>query len=186
MDLNTLNIKGSLNAGVDQLIYSSVVAANTTSVTISGLTGNTDVEYFLNIRYIGNGPAATTNRIYLYPNGDTTAGHYGYIYLGGINTTPDSDFNTASAARLTYVADPNNQAFTNVHIYAKTGNNRMWTSLHAADIDSSNTVMQVMAWTTIWNESVTEITSLVIQADQANGIKAGTSIELYARRGSRS
>jgi hypothetical protein len=173
---NALAVNSSPSqVGAWKRVGSTVLTGTATSVTFSGLTGNTAGVYLLSgqAKFAQNSCAVTTAI-----NNDTTASNYGRQYLNGTNTT-------VAAARSTNTNDNWMAGGTNQYcgatqlIFAKSGFIRPMISQQANTI-STTTVTQIQITGTSWNNTADEITSLVINCSQANGFAAGTQFDLYA------
>jgi hypothetical protein len=168
----TGNVTGTAY-GTFKRIYSNTLAAATTSITISGLDGNTDLEYVV-VCYFINNYAGQLNYNLIY-NGDTSAN---YSYRGGI------DQGTVSWQRILGTGQ-NNLSFSSLYqnkknisihrIFAKSGFEREGFYKEANYV----TWLQV---NTIWNNTTDNLISLTWTATQTNGFGIGTRIEIYARR----
>jgi hypothetical protein len=120
---------------------------------------------------------------FLRPNSDSNA-VYGYqqVYASNITTgatrsTTDTNFSignvTPASAGLVSMSD--------TVMYAKTGASRKMISSQSHSINGT-TVDYSLIRAFAWNDTSTNITSLEIYADQANGLGSGTLIELWAYR----
>jgi hypothetical protein len=172
--------KGKLQAGVMQTIYETTLTEAATSVTISGLDGNTDILYELECRFVNgyNG-----NTVYSgLANNDSTSSNYGRQSLYGESSTAGASRST-SAGRIfaTYCSALNEIAMLEGILYVKSGYVR--TSL-VKEIRSitGTTVYTLQFHGYCWNNTADNITSLVILADQTNGLGIGTYIRLKALR----
>jgi len=147
-----------------------------TSLTVSGLAGNTDEEYILRARIVNryNG----SNNILVNPNNDSGA-NYGYQYILGSDAS-------AAAGRYTdgFIIANNNVlgqvSNSKLNLYAKSGYVR--TSI-GRDIyrTSTTTVTGVACYGYAWNNTADEITSLVVLSSQNGGIGADSVIELFKK-----
>ena len=180
MRTGKLNVKGNINCGVMQKIYQNTLAAAATSVTISGLDGNTDVLYELRCRFINNN--ASASGYYIRPNNDAGA-NYGYQHLDGSSTTVTAYRGTAyDSILLSWNAVANGHLLqSEIKFYAKSGFIRTGIITTSEDI-STTTVTGIMLHGVCWNNTADNITSLVVLASQANGLGIGTVIELFALR----
>lgn len=159
-------------------IYETTLTGAATSLTISGLAGNTDIEYRLRVRQIAG---ANSEDIYLRPNNDSTAGAYGYQKLYGTNTTAAATRDTSVAHILMgNSAVSGDSTLSDVIIYAKSGYVRTCIICEAAAIVTT-TIDNVYLSGAVWNNTTDEITSLVLNARQTNGLGIGTYISLWAR-----
>jgi len=155
-----------------------------TIINISGLNGNTDVEYRLICRIVSD--CDGYSNYLLRPNNDSAA-NYGYQYvcgndssvLAGRSTTITGLFLTDCGG---YSAGEHKKMFSDTFIYAKSGYLRTVITEQIGDTYSS-TIGQIILMGSVWTNTADNITSLVIAASGVNGLGVGTSIELYARRG---
>jgi hypothetical protein len=146
-----------------------------TSITISNLTGNTDVLYRLRARTVGG---ADSMSVRVRPNNVSTADNYGYQLLRGIDATASAVRGTTTALlNLCMCATTGDVSLGEMLIYAKSGYVR--TAIHeVTDSIATTTVTGIQIGGQSWNNTADEITSLVIFADQTNGLGIGTEIVL--------
>lgn len=149
----------------------------TTSITISGLDGNTDVMYRLTARTINgyNGQSAT----HIRPNNDSAA-NYGYQQLYGTDATfgAGRSTNRTSILNLTYTDLLNDSSIGELYLYTKSGYVRPCINIFGWSI-LGTTVGGIELDGKVWNNTADNITSLVVFADQTNGLGIGTAIELW-------
>jgi len=168
--------------GCFQKIYENYITANSTSFTIGGLDGNTDILYKCVVRMIdASGIGGGTNCTLRY-NGDS-GNNYGYQHVTGY-------YSTAIAGRTTWTGDIICQtnittgAFYTIGeklIFAKSGYVRTSLGKIAGEVVNSD-VNYSMDMGASWNNAVDNITSIVVSADRINGLGTGTVIELWAYR----
>lgn len=149
-----------------------------TSLTISGLNGDVDEEYILESKVVNgyNGIASAFFR----PNNDVGT-NYGYQYVDGNNTS-------AAAGRATndqvcyigYNTSLNNISQASCKLFSKSGFVRTVISDFCRDVVGT-TVGYSRLWANVWNNTATNITSLVIAASQTGGIGVGSSFQLYRK-----
>ena len=178
------SVNGILSAGEEQLIYSCELTEAATSITISGLNGNTDVEYRLICRFVSD--CDGYSNYLLRPNNDSGA-NYGYQYvLGNASSVLAGRSTTTTGLFLTdcggYASGEHKKGVSDTFIYVKSGYLRTAITKQIGDTYSS-TVGQILLMGSVWTNTADNITSLVIAASGVNGLGVGTSIELYARRG---
>jgi len=178
--INQVSYVDFIKIGTD---FSSVgtneIAGVQTSITVSGLHGDIDKEYLLSTKLVNGYNGATT--LYLRPNNDTGT-NYGYQRLY------NSDATTAAALRdnadthvcLNYADAIDKLGVANASIYAKSGYARTILT-QSAEAITGTTVTAVNLFGHSWNNTVDEITSLVLYADQTNGIGTGSQITLYKK-----
>lgn len=180
MKIGSIRPQDEFLADTWQRVYSNTLAAAATSVTISGLDGNTAEEYILRARIINgyNGGAEYDVRL----NNDS-GNNYGHQYLGGINTTVATSRNTATTKFYSGYADALNQiSMFEQNIYAKSGYIRTAITKQMPRSVSGTTCASLYMFGHSWNNTADNITSIVVIADKANGIGIGSVIELYAKR----
>ncbi len=165
-----------------RLIYENDVTSTTTSVNITGLDGNTDVEYEIKVRMV-SGSAAGTIDYYFQPNSDSTTGNYRERNIYADNATAP----TASAANTNpglYICGGYNGSGAICHgktiFYAKSG--FMRSSLNQSIVFISNSSWSSWNRHGIWTDTGNNVTSINITSTQTNGIGAGSRIEVWARR----
>jgi hypothetical protein len=173
-------LKGFINNDYKVIYDSGELSSAQTSITISSLDGNTDEEYVLICRFI-NGYAGTT-QFNLRLNNDSNV-NYGLQVVKGNNAT-------ASAARSVGINimkfsyndlnTQNNILFSKTLIHAKSGYVRTLLTESASDI-SGTTVTQVETLGQVWNNTADNLTSIVIEVNQTNGIGIGSRIILLKK-----
>jgi hypothetical protein len=164
---------GSATAIFD-LVENKDLAAPATSLTFSGLDGDTDEVYFLKYKII-KGVAATILTT-LRPNGITTnqatRGEFNGTAVGNINTT------TLEIAGNGSVATGGVET-GHVWIDAKTGVRRTG---RGEWVQSDGGTLIFIDYGFHWDETATNITSIDVVCDQANGLAAGSYFRLYKLR----
>jgi len=184
MKIGQKNILGTFAADQYVKIYENILSSAATSITISGLDGDTDEEYRLILRYV-NGCSGGTN-ICAYYNNDTNLTNYGGIFLQGVGPgTSSFGFSPTTDVTL-YIgrADSSgNLSFSDTIIYAKSGYIRTSITTWSRNI-SGTTVSHIQLFSAVWNNTSTNITSLVIKdiSDYSNALGIGTSIELWKKK----
>lgn len=162
-----------------RLIYETDVPSATNTVTVSGLDGNTDGQYLIYTR-IRNQSGSNTD-LYLRPNGDTGS-NYGFQIIVGTNTTAAANQNTSWTGMLianSILAGQVGQT-TNT-CYMKTGYERTCVSIGLTGF-TGTTIYQTGTYASAWNNTSSNVTSLVFFSSQTTGIGAGSHIEVWARR----
>jgi len=171
------NIKGNLYTGGWQLIYENLLTSAATSVTISGLDGNTDKEYRLVCRIV-NGYAGYSN--YLVRLNNDSGANYGRQIIYGVNATA-SAYRGTDALYMGYANNLNYLVLGEILIFAKSGYVRTVLTKDSSGI-TGTTVTRIGLTGGSWNNTADNITSLVVLADQTNGLGIGSHILLFARR----
>lgn len=176
---------GKIDSGnfdvLPSVVYdSSEIGAAVTSITVSGLDGNSAGEYEIICRLI-SGSASAPN-FYMTINNDTGS-TYGYQRLRGANTSV-----SATRAAITNIALGTSDglddiSLATVKLYAPTGFVRTAIVKRAMDIKSTTvTYMDLAGYS--WNNTVDNITRMDFIADQTNGIGIGSRIIILRRNAS--
>jgi len=181
MRVGKKQVLGTLKADAFVKIYDSgELAASATSVAISGLNGDTDEEYIIRCRLV-SGAADSVFEMRLA--GDT-GNNYGHQFLYGNNTSPAA---ARDVKTFWYLGgsdcDSGESAYSEVRLYAKTGFIRTALEITASKI-ATTTITSIWRMGLSWNDTSTNITSITVLADQANGLGVGSRIEVYAKRSS--
>ena len=160
-----------------QKIYTNDLTSAAASVTISGLTGNTDVVYKLICRFRDKGGA---NEYILRPNADAGS-NYGYQLLMGRDTTASAFRDTTNdSIWIGYTGTDQYYSFSETLLFAKSGYERT-AIIKFLDETVTTSVYSMRLYGAVWNETPTEITSLEISTT-TNQMEIGTHIELWALR----
>ena len=146
-----------------------------TSITISGLTGNTDVLYRLRIMGVSGTDVTAGNLMRL--NNDTTSNICGYQYLQGTNTATNAQRGTANFIPGGGFSASGQTSLCESLIYAKSGFVRTAITEFTSGI-LTTTVGGSELWGCSWNNTADEVTSIVISNATANGMAIGTEITL--------
>lgn len=158
-----------------QLVEEKNLTEAATSVTFSGLSGNTDEMYMLNARIINgyNGGSVVIVR----PNNDTGA-NYGIQQLSAVNSSIGAYGGGGEEYFYGgYCAAQNQLVNLTMLLYAKSGYVRTVINPVAQTI-SGTTVEGYYFRAQSWNNTNNEITSIVVSS---NGLGAGTYIALYKK-----
>jgi hypothetical protein len=179
MKIGKKQILGSLKADLWIKVYDNVLTSAATSVTISGLDGDTDEEYRFLIRAI---VGAASTSIYIRPNNDAGTSTYGEQWIHGSNTTIEGYRQTTGVGFYCHpwsgmASGDFNLSDTLIH--AKSGYLR--TAITQAMAGSGTTISDFSTIGGVWTNTADNITSFVIVADQTNGLGIGTSIELWKK-----
>jgi hypothetical protein len=160
-------------------VGTQTLGSATSTVTFSGLDGDTDVIYYLSAAILANAVNANpTVRL----NNDSTAGIYGYQALYGANTTVAGGRGTHTAEYAQWNNLSNgNYALFNLLTFAKAGYVRTGVMGFVNDV-SSTTVTEVGAYGHVYNQTSNNITSIVITSSATNAFATGSQFELYALR----
>ena len=159
-------------SGAWTLVEKKLITSNSTDVTFSGLDGNTDQVYFL-VGRIKNASGATA--LYSWqPNGVTTNQTYQRLLVTGTSTPAAS---TGSVLAI-HALNSGVNGVVQYTIHASDNPNSQATTRYYQGI-SFDTTPALKNYAGNWNESSTNITSIVIHSDQSNGLGNGTELVLY-------
>lgn len=172
-----LDVQGDFTADVMQKVYENTLTASAASVTISGLSGDTDTLYNLLIRQVGGADQVWSGFQF---NADAGA-NYGVQALSGTDSSVAAYRETASNnGYLTLTASATGEKTqSETLIYGKSGTIKPNLITSVTGI-SGTTVPQIRLLGGVWNNSANEITSLKILADTAGILGINTHIELWA------
>ncbi len=169
---------GDVQADCWHLEYKSTLTSAATTVTISGLVGDTAEEYILICRFVNDYAGTVAYNLRL--NNDS-GNNYGLQYVRGVNSTTSAGRVTnITAFTLTQAIAQNELAVSNLTLYAKSGHIRTLINNWIQSI-SGTTVTGVRVLGESWTNTANEVTSLVILADQTDGLGVGTGILLYKK-----
>lgn len=160
-------------------VGSTVVGTAVSSVTFSGLDGNTDVMYLLTWGNRGGGASGTIRMTF---NTDTST-NYGEQYITAASTTVLAARNTGLAyIRSGYAGGASQYNSGYCLIYAKSGFERSVLS-QFTDTSSGTTVGNTTIDAHIWNNTSSNITQIVLTDPNAGSqILTGSQFNLYALR----
>jgi len=154
------------------LIETKRISAATTSVTFSGLDGDTDEAYYLTfrIKFVGG----IGKRLDWRPNGLTTNQASDRHYHADNNTHTRESYTSLVMTYSGGTADV--LATGSMLIEAKTGLGRSYT---VQAMHSESGITHGMDVGGLWNETTTNLTSIDFVSSVANGIGADSVISLY-------
>lgn len=165
--------------GWKEIYTHTVTGAAETSITIPDLHGDVDLEYKLEARIVNGYNGASVYQV--RPNNVSTD-VYGSQVLYGYESTIGATRVTTGAYGWTIGANAalNNISQSTTIIQAKSGYIRTAITEETRSI-ATTTIGELDLFGFSWNNTVDEITSLVVLADQANGLGIGSVITLSAR-----
>lgn len=173
MKLGKLNPKGAVEYDCWEKVYETILTSAASSVSITGLEGDTDEQYMLDVLTVGVGFETT----YLLLNGDTGS-TYGHQQLVGNNTSLTANRAVVSVGFSLGKADAGDIIPTHVLINAKSGFVRTCLTSNGREIDGT-TVARLYVVGQSWNNTADELTSMTIS--NAENLGVGSSISLYRR-----
>lgn len=171
-------VSGTELQGRLQLVERKQISANASTVTFSGLNGESDGSYILLWRMKNNGSAEA---LYEFrPNGATTNGGSNRIRFS--TSTSSTSHSTAVFARC----DPSQTSmgfasFLPARVIEGVSLPRYFISRELQRLSSATSFGTT--YSGIWDETATDITSLEVNAGVTNGIGAGSTLALYRLKG---
>jgi hypothetical protein len=167
-----------------RLIHETEVPTATTSFDITGLNGDSDIEYEIRGRFIT--PNTSNVGFYSLLNLDATTSNYsvGALIGNSGNANPYRQLNaTDTGLWLCGAVSTSNTSFCNFRtiIYAKSGFTR--SSITTSFLyKNSGSSWELGLYGGNYSVTGTNITSMRILSNQTNGIGAGSHIEVWAKR----
>lgn len=160
-------------------VGSNVVGSAVSSVTFSGLDGNTDVMYLLTWKYQGGGASGAGNITF---NTDTST-NYGKQVIYATSGTVASARTTATTRISTSTSAGSPLHYSGyLLIYAKSGFERTVIG-QFADGTSGTTIGYLTVAAQVWNNTGSNITQIVVTDPNAGSqILTGSQFNLYALR----
>jgi len=158
--------------GTMKRIYSNTLSSAATTINITGLDGNTDIEYVLKI-FTETGANGSLTLTFNSDSGNN------YNERGTIDEASATywPYNLTSQPKIFTGTNLGNslRSMFNINIFAKTGNKRLVSSLIL--VGDTTAITKSIA---VWNNTSSNLTS--IQINSTTNLLAGTIVELYARR----
>lgn len=185
-NIGTLSV-GTITTGITldaswRKVYDNTLTSNATSVTLSGLSGNTDLHYYISAKWVKNG--GTTSNFGIQCNGDTGVSNYGWFTFygpgGGLNTESynDNDWFMLWAGRADtdgYVSHGHG------YLQAESGYTRTFIGQFMREINPAGSMHSLYSMGDCWWNTAAEITSLKFLSEAATALKIGTRIEVWRR-----
>lgn len=181
--VTTAKLEDGAATGVKQAesyirIYDDILTAPATNFTVSNLTGDTDIEYIIEIRIVNGYDGAAG--FFMRFNNDSGA-NYGLQYLDGSDAA-------ATAGRLTGqtshsiggVEALGDIIFNRILIYAEKDYRRS-TLCQVSRGNSATTIWKINSYGGVWNNTADELTSIVFLSDQTDGFGIGTRAMVFQR-----
>ncbi len=160
------------------LVEHKTITANTTSITFSGLDGNTDGVYYWHAKILNNSGAFESYR--MLPNGLTSNLRGGLDYVvTGTHVWAGFDSGTVNPLGFSNVAAT--WVTFKVWIHARKNPNSIAAPLiydgTAMNFDGTDVWRQISGG--VWNDTSTNLTSIQIQAQHTSGLGDGSELWLY-------
>jgi len=174
-NLQTQHTAAGAHLKIWKRVYSSTLSSASQSETISSLDGNTDVMYMVIIRVV----VGNTISLFLRPNNDSGS-NYGFQEVNGSSTTASASRNTSQTGLWIGDGVANDVVFFKGLLYAKSGYERTLNGESMTGV-TGTTVGTTLKVDSVWSNTSSNITSLVVYASAASGLGIGTFIELWKR-----
>lgn len=171
----------TINAGWRK-IYEVTIGSQCTSFTVSGLDGNTDLEYKIYCRWVRGGANAANNYGIRCNNDSGNNYMFRTIYGGGASgsnatTWINNAYSYLWIGRADNVGELSRGWNT---LHAGTGRARTMVGLMSRNVTTADAGDLYVASTT-WKNTATNLASLVFLSSEANGIGIGSHIEVWER-----
>ena len=168
-----INVENSLRK-----IYDNTLTGIATSVTLSALSGNTDLHYFISARWVKNGTG--NNNFGLQLNADAGVNNYGWrtIYSDGNGYADDTWFMLWMGRADTddYISEGHGW------LEAGSGFVRNLQGTMSREV-SPTSIAGMYAYSDYWWNTADEVTSIVFLSENASGLNVGTRLEVIKRVG---
>ena len=163
--------------GWKQIYTHTVTGAAETSITIPDLHGDVDLVYKLEARIVNGYNGTSDTGVKLNNDG---AANYGVQNLYGTSTSTGAGRTNPGNMVISHNTALGHITQSSMIIQAKSGYVR--TAINEIAYDIATTAVDLIGlYGFSWNNTSDEITSLVVLADQANGLGIGSQITLWAR-----
>ncbi len=180
---NDIDMTGEFSKAFN-LIAEETVDGTVTTISFSGLSGDTDEVYIVCCHAKISAPAASF-RTYLSFNQDTGT-NYGYQLIAGRDAAMNKARTTTSEGiqtnfHYTGITTSAQVSHSDSIIYAKSGHER--TSLtDGGENMASDYIERVTLLGNIWNNTADEVTSIVLWNSGGQRFHTGTNVQLWAKR----
>ena len=181
-EYNTYELQSILGTRSKQLLYDYTLTTATgavTSITVSGLTGDTAIEYDVSIDAVNNSTGSPI--LGLQFNGDA-ANYYAIYNLNDGTTNSLGKVSSTGYLMISpYAAGVANvHSYSRINIYAKSGQYRH--VLNDTIIEKGDGTAYISFHSCgFYSISTGELTSITLYDTVASGIAAGTRIQIYGR-----
>lgn len=180
LTVGTITSGVALGATWRRLYSTDITGSAVDSVTVSGLDGNSDIEYLIYARFVA-AVSTEPSDFFVSPNGDEDTSHYNFQSVWSVNGTAGGSEGVSFAGLwhgLTYVAGEITQGWS--RMYAKTGFDRVLVGQFTSRYTSGD-MERIYQVATAWENSADNITSLVFHSSVSTCIGIGSHIEVWSR-----
>jgi len=164
-----------LTRGMWTLVQRQTVAGSAvTSLTFSGLNGNTARRYKIVSKVISN--SASANLVCVTCNTDTTASNYPWRNISSVGAAAGANTGTNAGIVVAYTAAAADVSYGEQVLDAATGAYR---SALGSFYRGATSPTEQYQWITMWLDNSSNITQLVVTAAVASGLGIGSYVELW-------
>lgn len=169
-----------------RLIYENDVTSTTSSIVVSGLNGDSDLEYMIFTKFVG--ATAGNGEFLIELNGDSTNANYIIHTMAAVNGSAPTSFlnSTVSGAGLQINSTSGSTLtagtifISKLLLFAKTGTRRIALFESGKTLNTSESV--VSSGSLWWGDTSSNITSMRFFFSNGNGIGVGSRIEIWTKR----
>jgi len=167
------------------LIGEVTVSVAAEKIEFTGLSGDDDNIYIMNVSTNHSAPSVTT-RIYIHFNGDSSGSNYGFENLLGQGAAVSATRDTAEPGMLLEVASSGvttaaHRTATEVLIFAKTGIERFGL-IESMNGGQGTHIQRADVFGCLWNDTSSTITSIQLTSALTGYFDVGTNVQLWAKR----
>lgn len=179
-DLGT-QVSGIIESGVRvdaswRKIYDNIISSPATAVTLSGLDGDTDIEYRIRCRWV----AGAITEWGLRFNNDG-GNNYGNQFVWGNGSSAAAQRNTSDNYQWWGETDTSGKlSHVEGYFYAKSGKVRTTICFASREV-SGTTILYAFYGHGVWSNTASNLVSIVFRATAADGIGIGSHIEVWQR-----
>jgi hypothetical protein len=172
-------IEGIPSEKAMRLIYETDITTAVSTLSITGLNGDSDIEYVIKARFVNQG--ASTTDYWMSANGDTTT-NYGYraFYATNAGAVTNDSNDISGAFLIGSQTVSGGLCFTVTELYAKSGYRRIAQNKFSSY--GSTTAYMNSSGFSYWNNTGSNLTTLTITGTTTNVIGSGSHIEVWARK----
>lgn len=169
-----------------RLIYENDVTTTTSSIVVSGLNGDSDLEYMIFTKFVGATAGSGDFQIEL--NGDSTNANYIVHNMSAVNgSAPSGTLSSPGSGAGLAINGTGGSSLTagtifvsKLLLFAKTGTRRIALYEMGKTLNTSESI--IASGSLWWNNTSSNITDMRFFYTNGNGIGAGSRIEIWTKR----
>lgn len=174
--VQNIDVQGSITS-TWKMIAETTLSALASKVEFTGLSGDTDEIYNIQIKGVKSTAGTYTGRIHF--NGDT-ANSYGLQFIRANGGAVDSARSITRNGIDIIINRGSSTSQGEAWIYAKSGNERTVLNTYN-DAGILTSILSIKVEGNIWNNTTDEMTTMAIQTT-AGSMGTGTNIQIWAKR----